>query len=247
MRRFQQRRDRQQPGGGDGKTAATACTRGVQDRRDAARPVANRQQHRCGDQRYIGRACRDELLARRALCRHAIGIEYEQPVQPHARRDPGHDQFDQIARQHQQQHRRQGHAQPAGEGPVARFTVEIGGRIAHHDPPDERHQQGERHAYRIDPRGESGTRQPDHATVDRAVPDQDYRQDSGDQKRQQRRRLRQLRDAARAAGRRDERDAGAQQQRERRGKGQKIERHRHFPEAQYSAWEPPLRCRFDQI
>lgn len=56
---------------------------------------------------------------------------------------------------HQQQHRRQRHAQPAGEVALASLAVEIGACVPHHDPANEGHQQEHRHADRVEPRGQA--------------------------------------------------------------------------------------------
>ena len=72
-------------------------------------------------------------------------------MQAEAGGDPGRDQMEEIAGLDQQQHGGKRCRDPAEKGALARLTVEIGARVAHHHPADEgdEHQHGG--AHRIEP------------------------------------------------------------------------------------------------
>jgi hypothetical protein len=66
----------------------------------------------------------------------AVGVEQQQLAQADADREGGDDQRGEGARLHEDQHRSQGGQHQAVEGSLARFAVEIGAAVAHHDPAD---------------------------------------------------------------------------------------------------------------
>ena len=174
------------------------------------------------------------FLARRTLGGDAVRIEQQKPVQKEARRDPGENELHQVARQHQQEHRGQRHAEPAGERALPRLTVQIGRGVAHHDPADERDQEEHHDADSVEPDRQTNALQPDQAAVPGTVQDEQCRRDRRDHHREKGRGFSQPRKKARPAARVHEAEGRAQKQRQGGGNGQKIDWQRFSPSTHHA-------------
>jgi len=161
---LEHRRERQQARRCDRKAAPHSCARGSLDRCNIGCAVGRYEQ--CGrtEERAIPETGSDELLACRALRRHAVGVEQQEPLQKKAGGDPGDRQLDDIPSGHQQQHRGERHAEPAGEGTLPGLAIEIGPGIADDDPADEADQNQHHGADCVQPDRQSDAVKPDHGT-----------------------------------------------------------------------------------
>ena len=166
LRRLQKGRQRQKPRRRHGQASPRAVSCRGLDGGDLAGPVGHRQQPRGCDQGHVSHPGRDELLCRGAPGGDPIRIEQQQPVQEQAGGHPGEGELEQVAGQDQQQHRRQGQAQPSGEGPLPGLAIQIGRGIAHHHPADERHEEGHDRTDRVDAERKADPGHPDHRAVE---------------------------------------------------------------------------------
>jgi hypothetical protein len=209
------------------QVAPGAAGRGsrVQDRGDVAGAVLAMQDHDGDDQRRVTGPRDDPFLARRALGGHPLGVEQEELVQKHARRDPGQRQLQRVARDHQQHHGGERRAEPAGETALPRLAIHVGRREAQHDPADECHQHQHHRADRVEPGGEAEAADADEQAGGRTVQDQQERGEKRDAQRAERDHLGDAQGPGRAELRPPEGEDGGGDQRDRREEGQDGDRH----------------------
>ncbi len=144
LRGLQQRGEGEQRGGGGRGPRRLAGPRGGVDGGDVHGAEAEAEHQRGGHQRDVARAGEDRVLARRPPRLRPLRVEEQQALQAEAGEAPGRRQQHEVARLHQQERRDQRQQQPAGEGPLPRLAIEVGGGVAHDHPSDEgdQHQHG---------------------------------------------------------------------------------------------------------
>ena len=181
---LEHRRERQQARRRHRKAAAFSRACGLQDRPISIVPYAAASIAAAPSSATSPRRAVDELLARRALRRDPIGVEQQKPMQKQAGGNPGENQLDEIARGDEQQHRRERHAEPAGEGTLLRLAVQIGPGVANDHPADEGDQKQHRGADGVQPDRQSDPVKPDHGTAAGSEKDQPGRRDESCEQRQ---------------------------------------------------------------
>ncbi|GCC49591.1 hypothetical protein chiPu_0033908, partial [Chiloscyllium punctatum] len=125
--------------------------------------------HHRRDQAEIAEPAGEEFLARGEHGRLPLGIEQQQLVEPEAGRDPRQRELEQIARDDQQQHRREGQTQPLGEAGLPAVAVEIVAAIQDDDQADEGDQHEHDRGQSIDVESQADTCEPHRACHQGAV------------------------------------------------------------------------------
>ena len=230
---LERRRQRQKARRQDGEAAAFSRMRRFQDRADIAGAIGQREHGGRADERDIAKARGDELLARRALRSHPIGVEQQQPVQKKAGADPGKDQLNEIAGGDEQQHRGERQTEPAGERTLPRFSVQVGRGVADDDPTDKGDQKQHRGADGVETHRQASAINPDYRTDARSEQDPFGKRDQRGKERKQSSRLGQFGEKFRSATRVQKADRRADDQRN--GRQQRRESDWH---------ERPLRLAF---
>jgi hypothetical protein len=181
------------------------------ERRGIGRAERQGQQQRGQQQGRVTAVPDQRELGSGAARLGAVGVEQQQPfqAQPHGDGGPGH--HPEVARLDEDEHRRQHRQHQPVKGALAWLAVHVAAGIAHHDPADETHKQGQRQADRLGPQG----------AMARPLQDKLHQPRRGQRQRAQRRRFGQARQRAGAWPGPAQGQCGRGQQDERGEKGQR--------------------------
>ena len=182
------------------------------------------QDHR-GEERHVTQSGDHELLARGALRGSPLRIEQHEAVQEQTGGNPRAEEQPEIACLHQHQDRRQRRQHPAREGTLPRFTVEIGGGVAQHDPAEKVDQEQHHCTDDIEAHREADVGKPDDGAGSRTKRGQQRGGGDSDQERANRGGLSQPDDYTRPTAGRDEGEEGDHDQQAGCGKRQSTDGH----------------------